>query len=77
MGSGVGVLKESEVKHLSASDRKKLKAHALEHLQNSKEIRALMRKNPKLFTKIAEVNKVMRRKVNPVLKGMPKKAAKK
>jgi hypothetical protein len=73
MGSGVGTFREAEVKHLSASDRKELKRHTLQHLQNSKEIRALMKRNPKLFTKIKEVNTILRKKVNPVRKRMPKK----
>ena len=47
MGNGVGTFGENEVKHLSPSDRKKLRQHTVQHLQNSKEIRALMQKNPK------------------------------
>jgi len=73
MGNGVGTFGENEVKHLSPSDRKKLRQHTVQHLQNSKEIRALMQKNPKLFTKIKEVKTILRKKVNPVRKKMPKK----
>lgn len=73
MGSAVGVFRESEVEHLSPSDRDKLKRHALRHLQSAKEIRAIMKKNPKLFTKNEDVKKLMRRKLSPVLKRMPKK----
>ena len=76
MGFFVGAFNEAEVKHLSASDRKKLRQHAIKHLQSSKEIRALMNSNPKLFTKIKEVRKILRKKVTPALKRMPKKKKK-
>jgi aspartyl/asparaginyl beta-hydroxylase (cupin superfamily) len=73
MGNGMGAFDEREVKHLSASDRKELKRHTLKHLQSSKEIRALMKRKPTLFTGIKQVKTILRKKVNPVRKRMPKK----
>src|SRR5207237_1408287 len=60
MGSGVGAFSESEVKHLSTSDRQKLRRLAVQHLQNSREIRAIMKTNPKLFTKIKEIRNILK-----------------
>ena len=69
----MGAFDEREIKHLSASDRKELKRHTLKHLQSSKEIRALMKRKPTLFTGIKQVKTILRKKVNPVRKRMPKK----
>jgi hypothetical protein len=72
MGNAVGTFHEDEVKHLSRAHRKELKRQALKHLKTSKEIRALITSKPRLFTKIDEVNKVMRKKLNPVRERMTK-----
>jgi hypothetical protein len=73
MGSGVGVFSEREVKHLSTSDRQKLRRHAVQHLQNSREIRALIKSNPKLFTNIKAVKGILRKKLDPERKRAPKR----
>jgi hypothetical protein len=73
MGSGVGAYSDSEVKHLSKSDRDKLRRHAVQHLQNSREIRAIMKSNPRLFTKIKEVKEILRKKLDPERKRAPKR----
>jgi hypothetical protein len=72
MGKTVGVFRENEVKHLSRGDREKLKRQAIKQLQTSKEIRSLMKSNPKPFATIPEANKILRKKLTPVLKRMPK-----
>jgi hypothetical protein len=73
MGSTVGAYKEKEVEHLSKSDRQKLKRLAIRHLQNSKEIHAIIESNPKLFTKIPAVKRALRKKLDPVRKRTPKR----
>jgi hypothetical protein len=73
MGNAVGTFHEDEVKHLSPAHRKELKRQALKHLKTSKEIRALIISKPRLFTKIDEVNKIMRKKLSPVRERMTKK----
>jgi len=73
MGSGVGAFRESEVKHLSKSDRLKLRRQAIRHLQNSKEVRAIIERNPKLFTKFPAVKSALRKKLGPAPKRPPKK----
>jgi hypothetical protein len=72
MGKTVGAFDEKEVDHLSESDRKKLKQRAVRHLQTSKEIRAIMGRNPKLFTQIPAVKKILRKKLGPMRKRKPK-----
>jgi hypothetical protein len=73
MGYKVGAFREDEVRDLSPGERKELKRHTLQALQNSREIRALMTRNPKLFTNIKKVKEILRKKVNPVRKRMMKK----
>jgi len=76
MGSSVGTFNDDELSDLSASDRKKLKQHAIKHLASSKEIRAIISRNPKLLAEHPQINKVLRKKLHPVLKRL-KKAKKK
>jgi hypothetical protein len=73
MGRSVGAFSEDEVKNLSPVDRRKLKREAIRLLQDSKEIRALMNSEPKLFTKIKDVKRILRKKLDPTRKRMPKK----
>ena len=73
MGRSVGAFSEDEVKNLSPMDRRKLKRQAIRLLQDSKEIRALMNREPKLFTKIKDVKRILRKKLDPTRKRMPKK----
>jgi hypothetical protein len=73
MGRSVGAFSEDEVKNLSPMDRRKLKRQAIRLLQDSKEIRALMNREPKLFTKIKDVKRILRKKLDPARKRMPKK----
>jgi hypothetical protein len=73
MGRSIGAFNEDEVKNLSLADREKLKRQAIRLLQGSKEIRALMKSEPKLFTKIKDVKKILRKKLTPVRKRMAKR----
>jgi hypothetical protein len=72
MGRAVGIFREDEVKLLSRGDREKLKRQAIKQLQTSKELRALMKSDPKPFAKIPEANKILRKKLTPALKRMRK-----
>jgi len=70
MGPRMGIFDEAELKHLSRADRAKLKQHALKQI--STELRALVKSDPTLFTKIPKANRILRKKLTPTLKRMSK-----
>jgi hypothetical protein len=47
--SGVRVYKEAEVTHLSSDNRRKLEEHVLKQIENSQEIRDLLKARSKPF----------------------------
>ena len=64
MGSPVGVFSNEEVKELSKSDIALLKAHVLNHIQTSTEIRRILSRDRTLLRKLTRdprINKVLRR----------------
>ena len=64
MGSPVGVCSNEEVKELSKSDIALLKAHVLNHIQTSTEIRRILSRDRTLLRKLTRdprINKVLRR----------------
>jgi hypothetical protein len=70
MGDRIGIFREAEVEHLSRADRKKLRELALKQI--STEVRALISRDPTLFTKIPKANKILRKKLTPTLKRLSK-----
>ena len=70
MGERIGIFREAEVEHLSRADRMKLREFALKQI--STEVRALIKRDPTLFTKIPKANKILRKKLTPTLKRMSK-----
>jgi hypothetical protein len=65
MGSQVGV---HDVKGMKPAVRKELRAHVMRELFNSKEIRKIIEKNPKILTKVAAIRKILKDKTAPKLK---------
>jgi hypothetical protein len=66
MGSPVGVFSNEEVKELSKNDIALLKAHVLNQIQTSKEIRQILSRDRTLLRKLTRdprINKVLRREV--------------
>jgi len=64
MGSPVGVFSNEEVKELSARDIALLKAHVLNQIQTSTEIRRILSRDRTLLRKLTRdprINKVLRR----------------
>jgi hypothetical protein len=76
MGSPVGVFSNKEVKGLSKRDIALLKAHVLNHIQTSAEIRQILNRDPRLLrrlTKDPRINKILRREVAALKKRLEEK----
>jgi hypothetical protein len=74
MGSPVGTYDDDEVNNLSPKDREELKRRAVQTLLSSAEIRAIIKKNPTVLARDRKINKVLRQKLDPVLKRLKRKA---
>jgi len=68
MGNKVGVHSEKHVKALKPQARAKLRAHVIRELLASKQIRAIIKKNPKVLTKNAAIRKILKKKTTPTLR---------
>ncbi len=71
MGSAVGVFSKDEVKGLSKRDIALLKAHVLNQIQNSAEIRRILHRDSKLLrqlTRDPRINKILRREATALKK---------
>jgi hypothetical protein len=73
MGSPVGTYDDDEVNNLSPKDREELKRRAVQTLLSSAEIRAIIKKNPTVLARDRKINKVLRQKLDPVLKRLKRK----
>lgn len=73
MGSPVGTFNDEEVAGLDEADRNKLKQHAVDHLFESPDIRAIIEQNPRILTTHESINPILREKLNPVLDQMKNK----
>ena len=67
MGNLVGVHSQKHVKALKPQARAKLRAHVMREILASKEIRAIIKKNPKILTKHAAIRKILKKKTTPTL----------
>jgi hypothetical protein len=65
MGDMVGVHTKNEIKVLTSKDRAKLKARVVRELLGSKEIRAIIKKDPRVLTKDPRVRAILKRKLGP------------
>jgi hypothetical protein len=68
MGNRVGVHSEKLVKALKPQTRAKLRAHVMRELLASKEIRAIIEKNPKILTRNAAIRRILKKKTTPTLR---------
>jgi hypothetical protein len=76
MGSPVGVFSNKEVKGLSKKDIALLKAHVLDHIQNSAEIRRILNADRKLLRRLTgdpRINRILRKQVGALKKRLQKK----
>ena len=71
MGSPVGVFSNKEVKGLSAKDIALLKAHVMDQIQTSEEIREILNRDRTLLRKLTRdprINKILRREAGALKK---------
>jgi len=71
MGSPVGVFSNKEVKGLSKSDIALLKAHVMDQIQTSEEIREILNRDRTLLRKLTRdprINKILRREAGALKK---------
>jgi len=73
MGNKVGVHSDKYVKALKPQARAKLRAHVMRELLNSREIRAIIQKNPKILTTSAAIRSVLKKKTTSTLTRLKKR----
>jgi hypothetical protein len=72
MGNTVGAYEEKELEGLSSEQREQLKQEVLRLLHTSPEIRAIIDQQPRMLTRNSDINKILKRELQPTLDKLKK-----